>query len=127
MRRERCCQKADGCKAQSAAHVGHLGKLCNAADAAFWRNPKGRGAAGALLRCRTCEWEAPFAASSALHRIPPRRRRYRRLKSDRLLDRVSVAFGIKKAVWTRLNESGDQQGSEGKERYRAILSASVLF
>jgi hypothetical protein len=43
------------------------------------------------------------------------------------LDRVSVAFGIKKAVWTRLNESGDQQGSEGKERYRAILSASVLF
>jgi hypothetical protein len=86
MRRERCCQKADGCKAQSAAHVGHLGKLCNAAAAAFWRNPKGRGAAGALLRCRTCEWEAPFAASSALHRIPSRRRRYRRLKSDRLLD-----------------------------------------
>jgi hypothetical protein len=86
MRRERCCQKADGCKAQSAAHVGHLGKLCNAADAVFWRNPQGRGAAGALLRCRTCEWEAPFAASSALHRIPPRRRRYRRLKPDRLLE-----------------------------------------
>jgi len=43
------------------------------------------------------------------------------------LDRVSVAFGIKKAVWTRLNESGDQQGFEGKERYRAILSASALF
>lgn len=40
---------------------------------------------------------------------------------------ASLALGVKKAVWTRLNESADQQGAEGKERYRLVFSASVLF
>ncbi|HUQ26271.1 MAG TPA: transporter [Burkholderiales bacterium] len=43
------------------------------------------------------------------------------------LDRASVAIGVKKPVWTDLNEESDQQGSEGRERYRFIFSASVLF
>lgn len=42
-------------------------------------------------------------------------------------DNMSFAIGIKKPAWTRLNESGQQQGAEGKEKYRLILSASVLF
>lgn len=42
-------------------------------------------------------------------------------------DSMSFAFGIKKPVWTKLNESSDQQGAEGKETYRLIFSASVLF
>lgn len=41
--------------------------------------------------------------------------------------RTSAGFGIKKAVWTRLNEENLQQGSEGKERYRAIFTFSALF
>lgn len=40
---------------------------------------------------------------------------------------MSFVFGVKTPVWTRLNESDRQQGSEGKERYRVILSTSVLF
>lgn len=40
---------------------------------------------------------------------------------------ASFAIGIKKAVWTRLNESDRQQGSEGKEKYRLIVSGSLLF
>jgi hypothetical protein len=42
-------------------------------------------------------------------------------------DNLSFAVGVKKAVWTKLNESGDQQGAEGKEKYRLILSASLMF
>lgn len=42
-------------------------------------------------------------------------------------DQMSFAFGIKKAAWTRLNEAAQQQGSEGKEKYRLIFSASMLF
>lgn len=42
-------------------------------------------------------------------------------------DNMSFAFGVKKAVWTKLNESNDQQGAEGKEKYRLIFSASVMF
>ena len=42
-------------------------------------------------------------------------------------DNMSFAFGIKKAVWSRLNESEQQQGSEGKEKYRLILSASMMM
>lgn len=42
-------------------------------------------------------------------------------------DKLSLAVGVKKAAWTRLNESADQQGAEGKEKYRLILSASLLF
>ncbi len=40
---------------------------------------------------------------------------------------MSFAAGLKKPVWTRLNESAQQQGSEGKEKYRFIFSASALF
>ena len=40
---------------------------------------------------------------------------------------MSFAFGIKTPIWTDLNESDQQQGAEGKERYRLIFSASMLF
>ena len=40
---------------------------------------------------------------------------------------MSFALGVKKPVWTNLNESGQQQGAEGKEKYRLIFSASLLF
>jgi len=40
---------------------------------------------------------------------------------------MSFALGLKKPVWTKLNESNQQQGAEGKEKYRLILSASLLF
>jgi len=43
-------------------------------------------------------------------------------------NKVTAGFGIKKAVWTaRLNEGGEQQGAEGKERYRLVFSMSRLF
>jgi hypothetical protein len=42
-------------------------------------------------------------------------------------DNMSFAFGIKKPAWTRLNESDQQQGSEGKEKYRLVVSSSILF
>lgn len=42
-------------------------------------------------------------------------------------DNMSFALGIKKAAWTDLNESGQQQGAEGKEAYRLVFSASALF
>ena len=42
-------------------------------------------------------------------------------------DNMSFAFGFKKPVWTHLNESGLQQGAEGKEKYRLIFSASMMF
>lgn len=40
---------------------------------------------------------------------------------------MSFALGVKKPVWTKLNESSEQQGSEGKEKYRLVFSASVMF
>ena len=42
-------------------------------------------------------------------------------------ENMSFAFGLKKPVWTKLNESSDQQGAEGKEKRRLIFSASLLF
>lgn len=42
-------------------------------------------------------------------------------------DNMSFAFGVKKPVWTKLNESSQQQGAEGKEKYRLIFSASMTF
>lgn len=43
-------------------------------------------------------------------------------------DNLSFAAGIKKPVSARLNEvTSLQQGAEGKEKYRLIFSASVLF
>jgi len=40
---------------------------------------------------------------------------------------LSVALGLKKPIATRLNESSQQQGSEGKEKYRLIFSLSASF
>ena len=42
-------------------------------------------------------------------------------------DNMSVAIGIKKPVWTKLNEEHQQQGAEGKEKVRLITSGSILF
>ena len=39
----------------------------------------------------------------------------------------SAAFGIKTPVWTDLNEEDLQQGGEGTEEYRLILTLSALF
>jgi hypothetical protein len=43
------------------------------------------------------------------------------------VDRMSFAAGIKKPIAKRLNEEAQQQGAEGVEKYRLILSASMLF
>lgn len=43
------------------------------------------------------------------------------------LDRWSLAAGVKKAVWTQLNEEAQQQGAEGRESYRLVFSVSRLF
>jgi len=40
---------------------------------------------------------------------------------------MSAAFGFKKVMSARLNESDQQQGAEGKERYRLIATFSYLF
>jgi len=42
-------------------------------------------------------------------------------------DNMSFALGLKQPVWTQLNESSQQQGAEGKEKYRLIFSTSMLF
>ena len=42
-------------------------------------------------------------------------------------ERLSVGLGVKVPVWTRLNEEDEQQGAEGKEDFRIILTASMLF
>lgn len=41
--------------------------------------------------------------------------------------RTSIAAGIKWPVWTDLNESSQQQGAEGKEAWRLLLSVSYLY
>jgi hypothetical protein len=43
------------------------------------------------------------------------------------LKSASVAAGVKFPVWTDLNEEDEQQGAEGKEKYRALVSFSVLL
>jgi hypothetical protein len=40
---------------------------------------------------------------------------------------VSFAAGVKVPVWTNLNEEEDQQGAEGKERYRFVATLSILL
>jgi hypothetical protein len=40
---------------------------------------------------------------------------------------VSVAFGVKLPIWTDLNEENEQQGGEGTEDYRLLLTLSTLF
>jgi hypothetical protein len=42
-------------------------------------------------------------------------------------ERLSMGLGVKTPVWTNLNEEREQQGAEGKEDYRLILTASTLF
>ncbi len=42
-------------------------------------------------------------------------------------DRVSVGLGYKSVLWKDLNEQDEQQGGEGTERYRLILTVSALF
>jgi hypothetical protein len=42
-------------------------------------------------------------------------------------ERLSFGLGVKMPVWTNLNEENDQQGAEGKEDYRVIVTASMLF
>jgi hypothetical protein len=42
-------------------------------------------------------------------------------------DNISVAFGVKTPVWTKLNEEDEQQGGEGTEDYRLIFAVSALF
>ncbi|RMD82175.1 MAG: transporter [Candidatus Dadabacteria bacterium] len=41
--------------------------------------------------------------------------------------RASLAVGVKLPVATSLNESSEQQGSEGKERYRLVATLSLLL
>jgi hypothetical protein len=41
-------------------------------------------------------------------------------------DNMSLALAVKKPVWTDLNEEADQQGAEGKEDYRLVVSFSAL-
>lgn len=40
---------------------------------------------------------------------------------------MSFALGVKTPVWKHLNEADQQQGAEGREKYRIIFSASLLF
>lgn len=42
-------------------------------------------------------------------------------------DNLSLGLALKRPIWTDLNEETEQQGAEGKERYRAILTFSTLF
>ncbi len=42
-------------------------------------------------------------------------------------DTMSLGLAVKRPIWTDLNEEADQQGAEGKERYRLIAIFSVLF
>ncbi len=42
-------------------------------------------------------------------------------------DKLSLGLALKKPVWTRLNEESQQQGSEGKEKFRLIATFSALF
>ena len=39
----------------------------------------------------------------------------------------SLGIGIKRPVWTDLNEEADQQGAEGKEDYRLVATFSTLL
>ncbi len=42
-------------------------------------------------------------------------------------DNLSFGLAVKKPVWTDLNESAQQQGAEGKEKYRRIVTFSAMF
>ncbi len=40
---------------------------------------------------------------------------------------MSLGVGVKLPLWKKLNEEQEQQGSEGLEKYRAIITLSFLF
>lgn len=40
---------------------------------------------------------------------------------------TSFGVAVKKPIWTDLNEESQQQGSEGKEKYRLVTTFSALF
>ena len=40
---------------------------------------------------------------------------------------ISIGIGLKKPVWKKLNEEKDQQGGEGKELQRLIITISTIF
>jgi len=42
-------------------------------------------------------------------------------------DNLSLGLAVKKPIWTGLNEENQQQGAEGKEKYRLIATFSALF
>ena len=42
-------------------------------------------------------------------------------------DNLSLGLALKKPIWTDLNEEDQQQGAEGKEKYRLIVTLSALF
>jgi len=42
-------------------------------------------------------------------------------------NKMSVGFGVKVPVWSALNEESEQQGGEGTEDYRLILTISMLL
>ncbi|MCU0835129.1 MAG: transporter [Chromatiaceae bacterium] len=42
-------------------------------------------------------------------------------------DRLSIGLGYKTIAWKDLNEEDEQQGGEGTERYRLLLTVSALF
>jgi hypothetical protein len=42
-------------------------------------------------------------------------------------DNLTFGFGVKVPVWKDLNEQGLQQGAEGTENYRLIVTFSALF
>lgn len=42
-------------------------------------------------------------------------------------DNLSLGLALKKLIWTDLNEADRQQGAEGKEKYRLIVTLSALF
>lgn len=39
----------------------------------------------------------------------------------------SLGLAVKKPIWTRLNEESQQQGSEGKEKFRLVMTFSAMF
>jgi hypothetical protein len=43
------------------------------------------------------------------------------------VNNLSFAVGVKIPAWTDLNEDDQQQGAEGKERYRLLFTGSALF
>jgi hypothetical protein len=42
-------------------------------------------------------------------------------------DNMSLGLALKKPIWTDLNEENQQQGAEGREKYRFIATFSTLF